>query len=69
MNNKNNYIDLKTELLLKKRRRSVRKNIIYNIGNGVINYIVCHIKHIVKKHQQISPENQTENYYYIPDMM
>ena len=58
MNNKNNIYNFPSELILNKRHShtSIRRSIVCNIINNVVNYVVCKYKTIVKRNDRVSPE-------------
>lgn len=60
MNNMNNINNLQTEFMLKKRRKSIRQVVVYNIGNTVVDYVVHSCKNVLNKSNKIAPDNNNQ---------
>lgn len=55
---------LQTEFMLKKRRKSIRKIIVYNIGNTVVDYVVYSCKNVLNKSNKIVPDNHNQSDFF-----
>jgi hypothetical protein len=60
MNNINGFNNLKNEFIFKKRRKSLRTSIVYNIGNKVFDYMVFGCNNVLNKSNKIAPDNQIQ---------
>ena len=71
MNNINDCHNLKKEFMLKKRRKSIRKIILYNIINSVIDYIVYYYNNMLHRNNKIAPEilKEYDSIYQINDII
>ena len=67
----NNMNSFQTEFMLKKTRKSIRKIIVYNIGNAVVVYVVYSCKNVLNKSNKISPDNcnQPENFHTVTNIV
>lgn len=67
----NNINNVHYEFMLKKRRKSIRKIIVYNIGNTVLDYVVYSCKNVLNKSNKIAPDNhnQSENFHSVTNII
>ena len=71
MNTTNNCHNLNKEFMLKKRRKSIRKIIVYNIINSIVDYIVYQYNNILHRNNKIAPEvlKEYDSIYQITDII
>jgi len=60
----NNINSLQTEFMLKKRRKSIRQVVVYNMGNTVLNYVVYSCKNVLNKGNRIAPDNHNQSEFF-----